>query len=76
MKPTLHLDMEEIEGMGDAEVGESFEIQLKAKLVGMNLSEHMTKAGKETHHSLTFEIAHAKKLDRVMPEKKEKGEEV
>lgn len=70
-KPTLHLDMEEIEGMGDAEVGDSFEIHLKAKLTGMNLSEHMTKAGAEKYHSLTFEITHAKKMDRVMPEKKE-----
>ena len=70
MRPTLHLDMEEIEGMGDAEVGDSFEIHLKAKLISMSLNERMTKGGKETHHSLSFEIAHAKKMDRVMPEKK------
>ena len=57
MPTMLHLDMDEVKGLGDAEVGDALTLTVKVKLVGM------FKHSKEPNR-LDFEVREATVADR------------
>lgn len=68
---TLHLDMEDIEGLGDVEVGDHVTLSVKAEVVG--IYKHKPMSGEETH-GIDFRITSTTLSDKDLRRGKEDHE--
>ena len=71
MKPHLHLDIEEIEGLGEVEIADRLVLEVKVKVTG--IMQHENEKG-DAYTDLDFEITSAKLSDREVRREKS-GEE-
>lgn len=60
MKPRLHLDLEEIEGLGDVDISDRVVLEVKAKVMGINKRQD----GDEEYTGVEFELTSVKLSDR------------